>query len=288
MIVGRKVENPVFRSQPPPTQAFRQTLTVEHGIHAKLRHAKHPDLPVLEGLPHVLAAELLRAARVAVLPPPPLHHQPLLLVAQEARTRSIIRQQKERHDTKHNRRQALDNHNPSPPAQPSHALHVPDTVRQQPAQPARDGGADEEIPHAQRELVLAVEEGEVDVQPGEEAGLDGAEEQAARDEGAVGVDQPREGGDDAPGDGDEGDPAGGREELEDEVGGDLEDDVGHEEDGDGDLELVSLEVEVGLEVVEACVADIDAVGVREWWMRARDGALTGLGNSRGRGASRGE
>ena len=106
--------------------------------------------------------------------------------------------------------------------------------------------------------MLGVEKCEVDVEPGEEAGLDDAKEQAHGNETAVGFDKASHGGDDAPGDGDEGDPAARGEELEDQVGGHLEDEVGDEEDGYADLELAGGEAEILLEAIEAGVANVDS------------------------------
>lgn len=133
-----------------------------------------------------------------------------------------------------------------------------DAIGQQAAQGTRDGGADEEIADAQGQLVLGVEKGQVDAQAGEQAGLDDAQQQPTGDEGAVGVHQSREGGDDAPCRDDEGDPPAGGEELQHEVGGHLEEEVCDEEDGHGDLELLGREVEVLLESVEPGVANVDS------------------------------
>lgn len=135
---------------------------------------------------------------------------------------------------------------------------MPNPIRKQSTQRTRNRSTDEQIPNTQRELVLSVEEGEVDVQAGEEAGFYSAEEETACEECAVGINEAGERSDEAPCCGDEGDPAAGGEEFEDQVGGDLEEEVGDEEDGDGDLELLGGEVEVCLEVVEAGVANVDS------------------------------
>lgn len=58
--------------------------------------------------------------------------------------------------------------------------------------------------------------------------------------------------------GDEGDPS--RRTyvgFQDQVRGQFGEDVGYEEQGDGGLVLVSVQVEVGFEAVEAGVADVD-------------------------------
>lgn len=173
-------------------------------------------------------------------------HECLFILVQKVRRIRIIRQRKIRHNTQRKTRNALDNHDPPPARHAMQPIHMPNAIRQQSPQRTRNRRAHEQIAHTQRELMLGVEESQVDVQTGEEAGLDGAEEQTAREQRAVRVDEARQRGDEAPGRGDEGDPAAGREDLEDEVGGDLEEEVGDEEDGDGDLELLGREAEVFL------------------------------------------
>ncbi|KAJ2956041.1 hypothetical protein NQ176_g11348 [Zarea fungicola] len=106
--------------------------------------------------------------------------------------------------------------------------------------------------------MFCVEEGEIDVEAGKEPGFDDAEEETAGEQAGVGVDEAREGGDEAPGEGEGGDPAAWSKQFEDEIGGDLEEEIWDEEDGDSDLELSGGEVEVVFHVIEACVANVDA------------------------------
>ncbi|KND93267.1 hypothetical protein TOPH_02024 [Tolypocladium ophioglossoides CBS 100239] len=230
--------------------------TVEHRVHAKLRSAKRPHLPVRKRPRHVPPAKLLARLGAPVLPPAPHLHQRLLSLGEKVRRARIVGQRKVRRHAEHDARQAFDDEDPSPAAQPPRAVEVPDAVRQQAAQRAGDGRADEQVPHAQRELVLGVEEGQVHGEPWEQPGLDGAEQQPARHEAGVRVDEARARGDEPPRRGDEGDPPPRGEELEHEVRGNLEGQVRHEEDRDGHLELRRREVEVGFEPVEAGVANV--------------------------------
>ncbi|ODA76191.1 hypothetical protein RJ55_08475 [Drechmeria coniospora] len=247
-----------------PRAAGREhRLTVEHGVDAELGDAKGPDLPVDKGLAHVVAAKLLARLGVAVLPPAAALHQGLFVLGQEVGRRGVVGQRKVRHDAEDDARQALDDEDPAPAGEPPQAGHVADAVGEEAAQGAGDGGADEEVADAQRELVLGVEKGQVEGEAGEEAGLDDAEQKPAGDEAGVRLDEPGEGGDDAPGDGDEGDPAARGEALEDEVRRHLEGEVGDEEDRHGHLELRRRQAEVGLEPVQARVADVDAGGGAE-------------------------
>lgn len=270
MMVGRKVEKPAVSVSTEELAAERRQgmmdlskslgeLTVEHSVDTKLRDRECPDLPVLEGVHHVVLAKLPTGGRVAVLAAMTQVHERLLGLREEIGRLRVVGEREVGDDAEDDAGDALDDHDPAPAGHALDAVHVADAVGEQAAEGAGDGGADEEVADAQGELVLCVEEGQVDVEAREQASLDDAEEQAAGDEGAVGVDEAGEGGDDPPRHGDEGDPAARGEELEDEVGGDLEEEVGHEEQRDGDLELGGREAEVLLELVEPRVADVDAV-----------------------------
>lgn len=224
----------------------REVGTVEHRVDAELRGAKGPNFPVLEGAQHVDLAKLTTRRRVSVIPLMSQLHECLFILIQKVRRIRIVGQRKIRHNTQRKARNALNNHDPPPARHAMQAIHMPNAIRQQTPQRTRNRGTHKQVPHTQRELMFRVEESQVDVETGEEAGLDGAEEQTAREQRAVRVDEARQRGDEAPGGGDEGDPAAGREDLEDEVGGNLEEEVGDEEDGDGDLELLRGEAEVFL------------------------------------------
>jgi hypothetical protein len=98
-------------------------------------------------------------------------------------------------------------------------IEEPNAVRKEPAEATGERCRDEEVPDAEGDLALRIEKGEVDGKAWEETAFYGAEEQAACDEGAVGVAETGQRRDYAPGGGDEGDPAGGAELFDDEVGG---------------------------------------------------------------------
>lgn len=215
-MVGKNVEKPSQVSNSHTTEQNEDLApTVKHRIDTKLRNAECPHLPVLKRTVHITLAELPTRLRISIFPLMPHPHQRLLLLRQKIRRLRIIRKEEVRHNTKQTTRNALNDHNPPPPGHTLQAFHVPNPIRQESTQRTRDGSADEEIPDAQRQLVLGVEEGEVDVEAGEETGLDGAQEQTACEECAVRVDQAGERRDQTPGEGDEGDPAARGEELED-------------------------------------------------------------------------
>ena len=236
-------------------------VSVQHAVAPELAGTERPDLPVPESPHHVLPAELAAALRVAVLPLVPRLHQCLFLRGQKVRRRRVVGQGHQRDDAQHKGGDAFDDHDPSPAGQALDAVEMAQPEAQEAADGAGQGGRHEEVPDPQGQLVLGVEESQVDVHAGKETGLDGAEEEAAGHEGAVALDEAGAGGDDAPRGDDEGEPSAGGELLEDEVGGDLEEDVGDEEDGDGDLVLVALEVDVCLEVVEASITNVDACSI---------------------------
>ncbi|KAH0598851.1 hypothetical protein MHUMG1_02963 [Metarhizium humberi] len=218
-----------------------------------------PGLPVRHGPQHIPLLDAAAALGAPILPPPPDLHERLLSVVQEPRRLGIVRQRKVRHHAQDDARDALDDQDPPPPAEALHAVHVPDAVGEQAAQRARRRRTDKQVPHAQGELVPRVEEGQVDVEPGEEARLHSAQEQPAREQAAVGRDEAHERRDEPPRHRDEGDPAPRREELEHQVRRHLEHHVRHEEDGYGHLELRRAEAQVLLEPVEASVAKVDSV-----------------------------
>lgn len=239
--------------------AGARNLTVKHSINPKLRNVKSPGLPVRHGPQHIPLLDAATALGVPILPPPPDLHERLLSVVQEPRRLGIVRQRKVRHHAQDDARDALDDQDPPPPAEALHAVHVPDAVGEQAAQRARRRRTDKQVPHAQGKLVPRVEEGQVDVEPGEEARLHGAQEQPAREQAAVGRDEAHERRDEPPRHRDEGNPAPRREELEHQVRRHLEHHVRHEEDGYGHLELRRAEAQVLLEPVEASVAEVDSV-----------------------------
>jgi hypothetical protein len=138
------------------------------------------------------------------------------------------------------------------------AVHMADCEGEEAAAGAGQRGADEEVPDTECELALRVEEGQVDGHAGEQAAFHGAQEEPAYHQPGEVLHDARQSGDDAPGHRDEGDPARGGELLEDQVGWQFAEDVGDEEDGDGDLELVAVEAEVGFQGVEPGIADVDS------------------------------
>jgi hypothetical protein len=96
-------------------------------------------------------------------------------------------------------------------------VEEPDPVREEAAETARQRRGHKEIADAEGDFALRVEQGEVDGEAGEEASFESPEEEAACDEGAVGVAEARERRDDAPGGCDEGDPARRTDFFDDEV-----------------------------------------------------------------------
>lgn len=216
-----------------------------------------PHLPVLERAHHVQPAELLAGRRVAVLTPPSRLHQLTLAIRQEVSRLGIVGQSEESHNTQNTAGDTLEDQNPAPTTHALNTVKVADTISQQAAKSSSDSGADEKVANTQGQLVLGVEEGEVDVETGEQAGLEDAEQQATGNQAAVGRGQAGHGGNDAPAQGDDGDPAARGEALEDQVGGNLEDEVGDEEDGDDNLELRGGQTKVFLEAVETGITNVD-------------------------------
>ena len=137
-------------------------------------------------------------------------------------------------------------------------IEKPDPVGKQATETTCQRGRDEEIADAEGDFALGVEEGKVDGEAREETAFHGAEEKAARDEGAVAMTETGEGSNGAPGDGDERDPAGGAELFDDEVGG--------ESSGDGLSEWA---------LIWACRRAADVLGLVDrnvlWYRLTRKG-----------------
>lgn len=220
--------------------ALSARLTIKHSVDAKLPDAEEPHLPVAERLHDIGLVELLRALSDAVLPPQSSSHHLLLRISQKVGRTRVVRQCPIRDDAQDHGGNALNDHDPSPAAHALEPVHVANGESQQTTQATCNSSRDEEVSDPERELMLGVEKGEVDVETRKEAGLESAEEQTARKQGSVRVDEARQGGDDTPAHRDEGEPTAGGKPLQDEIRRDLEREVGDEQDGDGDLELVAL------------------------------------------------
>lgn len=111
------------------------------------------------------------------------------------------------------------------------------TVGEETAAGSRERSRHEEIPDAQGEFALSIEERKVDCCAREKTAFDSTEEETACNEATITLHNSCQGCDDAPGDGDESNPAGGAQFFEHEVARNLRQNVCDEEDRDGGLEL---------------------------------------------------
>ena len=238
-------------------------VAVEHDGGAKLGDAEDNDLPVGAGGPYLVplhAAVLVRVEAEGAPVEAAADLDELFLLGAEPRGREgIIGQDKVGAQAEEDGGDALEDEDPAPGVVASGAIHEADAVGEQAAGEASDGGGGEHVEDADTQLGATIPKGQVEVDAGEEAGLEQAQQQAEADELALVVDEAGAHTDEAPGEGGGGDEVTGPHLLEEDVDGQLEDDIGDKEDGHAQLVVVAGHAQVLLHAVQARVANVDTV-----------------------------
>lgn len=207
-----------------------------HG-HDEMGNVPEPKFHIPQGNPDFVPAELLGPHVLsALLGPDP--HQVLLPGVQEVGIRGVVGQAKPDNGSDQEAEEALEDKDPSPPCIAAHAVHLQDEVGQQAAKGTGQGGANKEVGHALGLFLALVHHGHVQIQPGEQASLAGAENQARGVQAADVGDEAGEDGGQGPNDAQQGQEEAGGEFLHGDGPRSLEEDVGDVEDGDGGGELV--------------------------------------------------
>ena len=178
---------------------------------------------------------------------------------EEGRFVGEIKHHPERRNTHEDRRQTLEDENPGPAIFASYMTHLADCRRQKPAKGPRDGRGGEEDGGSDAEFTSPVPAGEVVVDTREQASFCQAQEEPRGHQTLEVMAQAHGRHDYAPQDHDQRNENAGSKALEEHVGQGFGQCVGDEEDGQGSIVLATCHVEILLQAIQFCVADIGSV-----------------------------
>ncbi len=179
-----------------------------------------------------------------------------------ARLLGLVRQHQQRQHAEQHRRKALDQEDPLPAGEPQAAVEPQQRLGQRRPHQHRDRRRHHEQRAVAGALAGGDPVGQVEHDPGEEAGLGDAEQEAEQVEAALPRHEDGRHRDEAPDDHDPRDPAPRAHALEDQVARDLEQEVAEEEQPRPEAVGLVAEPQVALQHA-ADEADVDAVDVRD-------------------------
>jgi len=155
--------------------------------------------------------------------------------------------------------QSLEDEDPCPSRLAAHSVHLGDASCQDAAEGAREGCGAEEEGHSEAALVTHIPLGDEVIDARKQTAFENTQNDPRRHQAGVVLYEALTDHGDGPAEHDEGEPDGGASALHHHVGRDLGSDVEREQDGQAVVVLQSMELEILLQMVKTCIANVGAV-----------------------------